>query len=310
MQNLNRREFGLLSALALSSTTLSREASAAESEQLFKLQYTLPSCMYGYESLADILPEARKIGASGIDIWPKPHGDQREQLDALGEETFRTLLTEHDVTLDCITQYKLGPFGLTEELDLAKRLGCGLIVTGGKGPRGLTGNDLKAAVKKFVEQMKPLVAKAEETGVSISIENHANNLIESPDSLKWLAEFRPSSALSIAFAPYHLPQDSNFLAQLIRDLGDSITMFYAWEHGAGCMEKLPKSEELLQMPSRGPLDFQPLLQALKDIQYSGQTEVFMHPVPRGIPILPTVDQTTAEINRSRVYLNGICKELS
>lgn len=304
---INRRDFGRIAAATTAASLLPSTAQAAKS---FGLRYTLASCMYGYEKLAEIAPEARKIGSTAIDIWPMKHGNQREQLDEIGEDRFRSLLEEHDLTLDCITQYKLGPFGLTDELDLAKRLGCPLIVTGGKGPKGLAGEQLKAAVKTFVEQMKPHVAKAEACGVSISIENHGNNLIESPDSLKWLAEFRPSPALSIALAPYHLPQDPQFLAGLIRDLGDSITMFYAWEHGAGCMKKLPKDEELLQMPAHGPLDFIPILQALKDIDYTGQTEIFMHPVPRGIPILPTVDEVTAEINRSRAYLDQLCGALS
>ena len=37
----------------------------------------------------------------------------------------------------------------------------GLIVTGGKGPPGLTGAELKSAVAGFVEQMKPHLAVAE-----------------------------------------------------------------------------------------------------------------------------------------------------
>ena len=86
--------------------------------------------------------------------------------------------------MGCITQYKLGPFGLQAEMRLAKRLGCPTIVTGGRGPRGLKGADLKSAVQKFIEQMKPHLTVAEETGVTIAIENHGNNLIESPDSLK------------------------------------------------------------------------------------------------------------------------------
>ncbi len=187
----------------------------------------------------------------------------------------------------CITQYKLGPFGLAEEMKLAKRFACPTIVTGGVGPKGLTGADLKRAVSDFVEKMKPHLATAEECGVTIAIENHANNLIESPDSLKYLAELRPSKSLAIAFAPYHLPQDANLLAQLIRDLGDSIAVFYAWEHGRGCMTKMPKEEELQQMPGRGSLDFGPLLAALAEIGYAGWTEIFMHPFPRGIPILET-----------------------
>ena len=219
------------------------------------LNYILGSCMYGYSPLLEILPQVRKTGATAIDIWPKVHGNQREQLDEMGEEKFAHLLKQHDVTLGCITQYKLGPFGLAEEMKLAKRLGCRTMVTGGRGPKGLKGGELKAAVGKFVEQMKPHLAVAEENGVTIAIENHGNNLIESPDSLKWLVELRPSKHLAVALAPYHLPQDTELLATLIRDLGDGIAMFYAWQHGMGCMKKLPKEQELLQMPGRGELDF-------------------------------------------------------
>jgi sugar phosphate isomerase/epimerase len=68
------------------------------------------------------------------------------------------------------------------------------------------------------------------------------------------------------------------------------------------MEKLPKAQELEQMPGRGVLDFRPVLAALKKINYRGWTEIFMHPVPRGIPILPTAEQVTFEINRARRYL--------
>jgi sugar phosphate isomerase/epimerase len=51
------------------------------------------------------------------------------------------------------------------------------------------------------------------------------------------------------------------------------------------------------------LDFRPLLAALKKIGYSGGVEIFMHPVPRGIPILETTAQVTDEINRARRYLD-------
>lgn len=265
--------------------------------------------MYGYTKLDEILPDVRRAGATAIDIWPKSHGDQREQLDQLGEAKFAALLKQHEVSLGCITQYKLGPFGLRDEMRLAQRLGCQTIVTGGKGPTGLKGTALKAAVGTFIEQLKPHLAIAEETGVTIAIENHANNLIDSADSLKWLAELRTSNHLAIALAPYHLPQDEPMLATLIRTLGNSIAMFYAWQHGMGCHVKLPKEQELLQMPGRGTLDFAPLLAALKEINYTGWTEIFMHPVPRGIPILDSTAAVTAEINRSRHYLQGLLKEL-
>jgi sugar phosphate isomerase/epimerase len=299
---LSRRRFCAAASAAVAAPLMGSRTIAAPTSGAFQLRYIVGSCLYGYTPLSDILPEVPKAGAGAIDIWPKVHGNPREPLDELGEERFAGLLQQHGVSLGCITQYKLGPFGLQDEMRLARRLGCSLIVTGGKGPPGLAVSELKSAVAGFVEQMKPHLAVAEATGVTIAIENHGRNLIESPDSLKWLAELSPSQHLGIALAPYHLPQEEALLAALIRDLGPRIKMFYAWQHGLGCMEKLPKQEELLQMPGRGPLDFTPLLAALREIEYAGFTEVFMHPVPRGVPILDTTSAVTEEINRGRAYL--------
>ncbi len=297
---MNRREF-LSGVAGAAAAPLAVNAAAADR---FGLRYVLASCMYGYIDLGTIMPEVKKTGADAIDIWPKRHGSQREQLDLMGEERFAALLKKHDVRLAVITQYKLGPFGLKDEMHLAKRLGCRTIVTGCVGPKGLKGDALKTAIRGFVEKMKPHLAVAEETGITIAIENHANNPMESPDGMKWLAELAPTPRLKIAFAPYHLPQDVKPLSDLIRALAGRIEVFYAWQHGHGCMKKLPKEEELLQMPGRGALDFVPLLKALKDTGFKGHTEIFMHPVPRGIPILETAEATTAEINRARKHLEG------
>ncbi len=296
---IDRREF--LAASAVTAASLATPNLALAAPQL-KPKYILGSCMYGYTGVDEILPEVAKVGATALDIWPKVHGNQREQLDEMGEEKFAALLKQHNVTLGCITQYKLGPFGLRDEMRLAKRLGCKTIVCGGSGPKDLKGKELKAAVGAFIEKLKPHLAVAEETGVTIAIENHGNNLIDSPDSLKWLAELRTSDNLGIAFAPYHLEQDEKLQSDLIRTLGSSIAMFYAWQHGMGCHVKLPKEQELLQMPGRGDLNFVPLFAALQEIKYDGWTEIFMHPVPRGIPILKTTAKVTTEINRSREYI--------
>jgi sugar phosphate isomerase/epimerase len=297
---LNRRSFFQSSSLA--ALALSSSQSFLHAADKFHFKYLLASCMYGYTSLQDVLAEVTKTGAMAIDLWPKVHGNQREQLDEIGEEKFVQHLKQHQISLGCITQYKLGPFGLQDEMRLARRLGCKTIVTGAKGPTNLAGAELKKAVGIFVEEMKPHLAVAEETGVTIAVENHAKNLIDSPDSLRYLAELSPSKHLGIAFAPYHLPQDESLLAQLLRDVYESIAVFYAWEHGNGCMVKLPKEEELLQMPGRGKLDFTSMVSVLKEKNYQGWTEIFMHPFPRGIPILETPNEVTAEINRARAYL--------
>ena len=271
----------------------------------FKLNYILSSSMYGTLPLSTILPEVAKSGADIIDIWPRVHGNQREQMEKMGHKSFAAMLKKHNTRLGCITRYDLGPFKLQSEMKVCSKLGGDLLICAGSGPRGLTGNELKNAVKSFAEKMKPHTEAAETTGVKLGIENHSSNLINTPDSLKWLIEFSPSKNIGIALAPYHLEtlgQSATDLAKLTGELGDRLFMFYAWQHGMGSMKKLPKEQELLQMPGRGKLDFTPILRSLKAIDYTGYTSIFMHPVPRGTPILPTAAETTKEINRARKYL--------
>lgn len=296
---MHRRQFHKLSVAAMTSLAIE---SAAHAASAFEPNYLLASSLYGHLPLEEILPEVRKTGATAIDIWPKIHGNQREQLDELGEDKFASMLSALNVQLGCITQYPLGPFGLRDEMRLAQRLGCHTLVTGAAGPHELEGAELKAAVRGFAEKMKPHLEVAEQTEVTIAIENHANSLIDTPDSLKWLAEFTPSPRLKIALAPYHLPQDTELLADLIRQCAPALEVFYAWQHGVGSMTQQSKEQELLQMPGRGPLDFTSLLKALAEVNYRGWTEIFMHPFPRGIPILETAREVTAEVNRSREYL--------
>ncbi len=305
---LHRRSFLAAAAAATVATTPLAAQEPIAAAAPFRLRYLVGSSMYGYADLAQIVPEVSACGATALDIWPKVHGNQREQLDELGEAAFTELLAKHGVTLGCITQYKLGPFGLQEEMRLAQRLGCQTIVTGGKGPVGLRGSELKTAIGKFIEQLKPQLAVAEQCGVTIAIENHGNNLIESPESIRWLTEMRPSSHLAIALAPYHLPQDPALIAGLIRALGDATAVFYAWQHGNGSMTQQPKEQELLQLPGRGELDFAPIVAALQEINYRGWTEVFMHPFPRGLPIVEGVANVTAEIKRSAAYLDALAAQ--
>ena len=279
------------------------------SEKPFELDYILASCMYGTLPLAEIVPEVKRIGSERIDIWPRVHGNQREQVESMGNAAFAALLATHGVGLGISTRFDLGPFGLEEEMAFVQEFGASLIVTGSTGPKELAGEELRAAVTDFAEGLKPHIAAAEKHGITISIENHSSALIESPDSMKWLIELTDSPHLGIALAPYHLPDDAELVAQLIADLGQGLALFYAWQHGMGCHEKLPKEQELMQMPGRGTLDFAPILSALKKINYSGWTEIFMHPVPRGIPILDTTADVTGEINRARHYLDELAQSV-
>ena len=305
--NSSRREF-CRRLIAGAAGVRFATGAAPEVKAPFKLKYITASSMYGRMKLDVILPEIRRTGAEHIDIWPEHHANQREQIEQMGRDKFAAILEHHKVNLGIVTRFDLGPFALQEEMLFAKELGGSMIICGAKGPRGLTGLALKTAVADFIEKMKPQMEMAAKLGIVIGIENHANSLVESPDSMRWLAELAPSKHVGIALAPYHLPQDPVLISRLIRDLGPRLVHFYAWQHGMGCHKKLPKEQELLQLPGQGKLDFAPIVSALKAIKYDGWTEVFMHPVPRGIPILPTAKEVTNQINLSRAYLEARLEE--
>ena len=57
-----------------------------------------------------------------------------------------------------------------------------------------------------------------------------------------------------------------------------------------------------QLPGKGPLDFAPLLVALQRARYDGWVEIFMHPTPRGAPILDSTARVTDVVNEARTYL--------
>lgn len=302
MTQLNRRDFGRTCLAAAALGVAPAAATRAEDPSAFRLNYIVASCLYGTAPLAEILPEVRKTGAEFIELWARPHGSQREQLDELGVEACAALLQQHQVRLGSCTCFKVGLFGMQPEMRLVKQLGGDLVICNTGGPKDLTGDTLQSEIQKLAEKLKPEIEAAEELGVTIGIENHGSSLVNLPEAQYRLLDALPSPRLGIALAPYHLPQDPELLASLIQRLGDRLVHFQAWQHGLGCMTKLPKEQELLQLPGRGDLDFTPLLAALKKIRYRGRTEIFMHPFPRGIPILDTTAAVTAELNRAREHL--------
>ena len=304
---LPRRQF--LQSLALAATV--PFAARAAQGAAFRLRYILSSALYGEMSLDLILPEMVKTGCESIDVWCQPHGNQREQIAEMGDEAFASLLGKHRARLGVSSRYPLGPTGLADEMKWMKKFGGGIIVTGSGGPSEPSGTEARTAVRGFLERMKPHVAAAEESGVTIAIENHNRQWLHHPDSLRYFAEFNRSAHLGVALAPHHLHAWVDQLPALIRDLGaKQIPFMYFQEHSEGIFKKTSKEIELWQLPGfGGGLDYRPIVKALADIRYAGLVEIFMHPTPRGIPILPTVAEITAAINRSRAYVENCRREV-
>lgn len=308
---MNRRQsFRLLAgAAALPGIAAGDER---DEKEAFRLRYILSSAMYGDMPLATILPEAAKTGAQAVDIWCRVHGDQREQIDAMGLEAAAELFATHGVKPAVFTRYPLGPFGLRGEMPIARSLGAEVLVTGASGPSEPSGPEAKQAVRAFLEKMKPHVAAAEDLGLTIAVENHDRQLLYHPDSLRYFAEFNRSSHLGIALAFHHLHAFAEQIPAIIRDLGArNLPFVYFQEHSEGIRRKVDKEIEMQQLPGfGGGLDYRPIVAALRAVRHSGYCEIFMHPTPRGVPILPTTAAITAAINKSRAYVEGCLKEVT
>ena len=90
--SLHRRHLLQSTAATCLAASIAKVASAASAtfvEEPFSFRYLLGSSLYGYASIESILLEAPKLHCASIDLWPRVHGDQREQLDAMGEEAFQ-----------------------------------------------------------------------------------------------------------------------------------------------------------------------------------------------------------------------------
>ncbi len=279
---------------------------AAEVAESFSLRYVLSSAMYATFPLREVLPEVARTGSAAIDIWCKVHADHREQIDALGHEAARGLFAEHGVKPAVFTRYPLGPFGLQEEMPIAASFGAEVLVCGTAKPSEPSGAEAKAAVRDFLERMKPHLEAAAEHELKIAVENHSKQLLYHPDSLRYFAELNRSPQLGVAFAPHHLHAFADQIPALIRELGAAnLPFIYFQEHSEGMHTKAPKEVEMQQMPGfGGGLDYRPVVAALRDVGFAGYAEIFMHPVPRGIPILPSVAEISAAINTSRAYIGG------
>lgn len=301
---MNRRDACRLIGSTLFVPSAIRAAEAAD----FQIRYVLSSALYGDLPLDEVLGEVKKSGAESVDIWRKVHATHREQITEMGDEAFQALLKKHGVPMSISTCYPLGPFKQDDELRWVKQNGGHMTVCGsGKmGDADVSGAEAKAQVTAFFEKLKPHYELAEELGVTMAIENHKNSMLSSPDSIRYFVDLNPSKAVGIAFAPHHLHDAVEQIPALIRHCGkEHLPFIYFQEYHLSSKQQMPKEEELKQLPGFGSLDYVPIVDALKEIGFAGLAEIFMHPTPRGIPMLPTAAAITEKVNESREYI-GKC----
>ncbi len=309
MNNVSRREF-LRSAVAAAAvvgagTQIGSAADASRKSEPFRLRYVLSTNQYGTMPIWEIVKEVKSAGCEGLDVWAGRWGNQREQIDYLGHERFAQMLKESGAKVACYTCMDPGFIKCEPQMRAMVKFGGNMIVAGFpnvSGGKDLRGDALRTAIRGALEKLKPISAVAGELGVQLAIENHLNGLLETPDGCRMLAEEIKEKHVGISLAPFHLPQDAGLLGKLTSDLGDRVLYFYAWQQGDGSGDLAP-SKQKRQLPGVGPLDFKPMLAALKKNNFQGWTSIFMHASPRGSPLQSTPKDVTAELNKARLFLD-------
>lgn len=306
---MNRRQACQILGASALFPTLAR----AEKEAAFAPRYVLSSALFGDLPLASVLPQVASARCEAVDIWRRPHATHREQIEEMGDEAFQALLAETGTTMAISTCYPLGPYGQEEEQQwLVKNGGRMTVCAAGRlGDPDVSGAEAKRQVTEFFENLKPHYERAEELGITMAIENHKNSLLSSPDSIRYFVDLNPSKHVGIAFAPHHLFDVVDEIPGLIEHCGkENLPFIYFQEYHISSKQEMSVEEELKQLPGFGTLDYVPILAALKKVDFDGVVEIFMHPTPRGTPMLETPEAITEALQTSLAYLDGCLEEIS
>ena len=264
--NLNRRQFLAGTAVAAAAATAGLSACSTltrSSTSHRRLRLSTSSIHFKDLPVEQACERIAGLGFTAIDIWCAydkcPHLD--DVLTRLGPAGLQALLAKHRLNLFSFSVY-IG--GFAKYAELLGQVGGGVAIQGSSLP--CPPAELTLKMKSFLEDLKPLIALAEENQSYLAIENHGNALLDSIDSFKAFTDLNPSPRLGIALAPYHLQADGASVEEAIRIAGRQLFFFYAWQHQDG----------INQLPGHGPTDFKPWLEALAKADYRGYVNPFMH----------------------------------
>lgn len=264
---INRRNFlartargAAISAIA---PGLAFPAEQRETNTVWRLRLSTSSIHFKTLSIDQTCERIAALGFEAIDIWCAydhcPHLD--DVRDRLGSEGLKDLLAKHRLKLHAFSTY-VG--GYARYAELLGKAGGGVAVQGSAAPCRPV--ELAAKMRAFLEELKPLVALAEQHQSRLAIENHGSALLDSLDSLKAFVDLNRSPRLGIALAPYHLQVAGASVEEAIAVCGRQLFFFYAWQNQPGTG----------QLPGHGPTDFKPWLNALRRANYPSYVNPFMH----------------------------------
>jgi sugar phosphate isomerase/epimerase len=293
-RNLDRRSFlrvaGLTAAAGVVKPLVPTWAQEAATGRKWRMRLSTSSIHFMGLPIEQACERIAELGFKAIDIWSAhtgcPHLD--DVAGRLGPEGLKNLLAKHKLKLFAFSVYK---GGYERYAELLGKAGGGVAVRGSAA--ACKPEELAARMRKFIEDLKPLVELAEKHNSYLAIENHGNALLCSLDSLKAFVDINKSPRLGIALAPYHIQTLKASVPEAIRICGRQLLFFYAWQ-------KFPGAR---QLPGVGPTDMTPWIRALADVRYRGYVNPFMHGHPEP-------DVMAADLAKSRDYLKDCYRKIS
>ncbi len=154
-------------------------------------------------------------------------------------------------------------------LTLAKELGATCITTEPGGPVE-PGTSWSAALKLFVEMIKPVAEHAEKEGVLLLVEPEPELLIETAEQFEEFMTHIDSPAVGLNFDIGHQFCVGEDPAQSVLRLGKWIRHVHLEDIAA-----TRKHHHLI--PGEGVIDFPPVLKALKQVGYDGWITIELYP---------------------------------
>jgi sugar phosphate isomerase/epimerase len=157
----------------------------------------------------------------------------------------------------------------TRALTLARELGARCITTEPGGPLE-PGQTFAAALKLFVEMLKPVVEHAEKEGVLLLIEPEPGLLIETADQFLELMQYFDSPAVGLNFDIGHAYCVKDDPATTIPRVAKYIRHFHLEDIAATRVHHH-------LVPGEGAIDFAATFRAIRQIGYDGWVTIELYP---------------------------------
>jgi sugar phosphate isomerase/epimerase len=261
-------------------------------DQLMKLAFSTNA--YLKYSLAEAVRRLAAIGYQGIEIMADvPHAWPACLLDEQ-KAAIRTVLAEHRLAISNVNAFMMNAISDARQrywypswiepdphyrqvridhtmrsLTLARELGAPCITTEPGGPVE-PGGSWNAALRLFVEGLKPVAEHAEKQGVLLLIEPEPGLLVENADQFLELMQHLDSPAVGLNFDIGHFYCVGDEPAPTVHRLAPYIRHFHLEDIAATRVHHH-------LVPGEGAVDFASTFRAIRSIGYDGWITIELYP---------------------------------